>query len=107
MRSNIISAIHKLKEAKEHFQDFQREHPNSKGEKLAGKYVSKIDWIYTDLVTFPLFPAPVIEGVRKEWQSDSFQISAIAEKAALLMPEQRELIEGVIDDYLNQLKTAK
>jgi hypothetical protein len=43
MRSNIISAIHKLKEAKEHFQDFQREHPNSKGEKLAGKYVSKID----------------------------------------------------------------
>jgi hypothetical protein len=107
MKSNIISAIHKLKEAKEHFQDFQREHPNTKGSTLFGKYIGRIDWIYTDIVSYPLFPSPVIEGIRKEWQSDSFQISAIAEKAALLMPEQRELIENAIDDYLNQLKTAK
>jgi hypothetical protein len=107
MKSNIISAIHHLRQAREHFEDFQREHPGSIGAKFFGTIITKIDWIYRHIVSFPKFPPPVVEGIRQEWASDSFQISSIAEKAALLMPAQRELIENVIDQYLNELKSKK
>lgn len=101
MQSNIISAIHHLKMAKEHFQDLQREMPNSFGEKIGKKYEQKVDWIYTDFISCHLFPKEVREGCRKEWKSDVFAIPAIAEKIALLQPEFRELIESVIDAKLN------
>lgn len=101
MRSNIVSAIHHLRLAKEHYQDLQREMPNSLGEKLGKRYEAKIDWIYTDFITNPNFPKEVREGCRKEWNSDVFAVPAIAEKIALLQPEFRELLESVIDAKLN------
>lgn len=101
MKSNIISAIHHLRMSKEHWQDLQREMPNSLGEKLGKKYEAKIDWIYTDFISCHLFPSAVRDGCRKEWNSDVFAVPAIVDKVALLAPDKRELVESIIDAMLS------
>lgn len=98
--SNIISAIHCLAQAKEHFESFCREHKGSKGEHLFSSYIKKLNWIYSDLNSNIHLPESVREGIKAEWNSDVFSVPAIAEKVALLNPEQRELIESVVDGML-------
>lgn len=100
MQSNIISAIHHLRIAKEHWQDLQREQPNTIGEKLGKRYEAKIDWIYTDFISCTAFTNVIREGCRKEWNSDVFAVPAINEKISLLAPNKRELIESIIDAML-------
>lgn len=99
--SNIISGVHSIRQAKEHFDSFQREHPSTKGAVLFGGYSKKLDWIVKDLVTHPLLTDEIREGVKQEWESDVFSVPAINEKVALLNPEQRELIEEIIDQMIS------
>jgi hypothetical protein len=99
--SNIVSAIHNLKMAQEHFEDFIREFPTSQGSRLFATYVKKIDWIYFDFISHPQMTEAIREGVKKEIQSDVFAVPAITEKVALLNPEQREMIELTIDAMLS------
>lgn len=99
--SNIISSIHNIRQAKEHFESFQREHPNTKGSTLFGGYAKRLDWIFNDLVSHPLLTDEVRKGVRQEWESDVFSVPAINEKVALLNPQQREAIEEIIDQMLS------
>jgi len=98
--SNIVSAVHHLKLAQEHFEDFIREHADSKGAKLFRSYSHKIKWIHTDLTTHPFLPEEVREGIKQEVNSDVLAIPAINEKIALLNPTQREAIETAIDQIL-------
>jgi len=100
MRSNIISAFHHLRMAKEHLQDLQREMPDSLGSRMGKKYENKIDWIYQDFITIPLFPNEVKDGIRNEWNSDVFAVPAINKKIALLDPSFREILESIIDAKL-------
>ena len=100
MQSNIISAIHHLRIAKEHWQDLQREQPNTIGEKLGKRYEAKIDWIYKDFISCTMFTDAIREGCRKEWNSDVFAVPAIVDKISLLAPDKRELIESIIDAML-------
>lgn len=97
MRSNIIQGIHSLRQAFEFFSDFQRSHPKTKGAALFSGYNKKIDWIYKDLVSHPLFSEEIRNGIKEEWESDIFSVNAIADKVGLLRPEKREMIEEVID----------
>ena len=98
--SNIISSIHALRQAKEYWEDFQRTCPGSKGAKLFEVYIKKVDWIATDLITHPVLPEAVREGIKKEWNSDVFAVDAITEKIAMLTPEQREGLEYVIEEIM-------
>ncbi len=98
--SNIISSIHELKQAVEHFESFQREHPGSKGAKLFQVYKAKINWIYTDMATQPFLPQVVRDGIKQEWNSDVFSVPAINEKIPLLNPAQRDMLETMIDKML-------
>lgn len=98
--SNIVSGILSIKQAYDHFEVFGLEHPDSKGSKLFSNYGRKLQWIYSDMLTNPLLPEEVRQGIKKEWESDSFIVPAISEKSALLKPEQREMIEMVIDAML-------
>lgn len=98
--SNIISGIHHLKIATEHWQDFQRQYPGSKGTKLLSDYNRRIEWIYKDMLTHPFLTDEVRQGIKNEWNSDPFAASVIAEKAALLNPDQRENLEALIDCML-------
>lgn len=100
MKSNIVQAINKLKQARELFEDFQRELPNSKGSQLAERYKAKIDWIFTDLVSHPHFSDEVRNGIRNEWNGDVFAIDALTDKAGLLTPEKRLEVEDYIDGLL-------
>jgi hypothetical protein len=101
MSANIIGAIQNLKMAQEQFQDFCRQFPNNQGERLFKIYVSKIDWIFKDIITHPFLTDEVRLGIKKEIESDVFAVPAILEKIALLKPEQREIIEDVIDAYIS------
>lgn len=101
MKSNIVQSINKLKQSYDLFEDFQRQHPFTKGAAIAKHYNTKILWIYKDFVSNPSFNDKVREGVIKEWNSDIFIIDAINNKIGLLAPEKRELIETIIDALLN------
>lgn len=82
------------------FEDFKREHPDTKGADLFETYIKRISFIPRDVITHPFLPDEARIGARKEWESDPFATSAIAEKIALLSPEVRETIELVIDGCL-------
>jgi hypothetical protein len=60
-------------------------------------YTSKLEWIYKDLISNPNFTEEVREGIRKEWNSDTFVLPAISEKLGLLNPDQRAVVEDLID----------
>jgi hypothetical protein len=49
------------------------------------------------LITNPNFTEEVREGIRKEWNSDTFVLPAISEKLGLLNPDQRSVVEDLID----------
>jgi len=101
MTSNVISAVHHLKMSEEFFNDFIRENPESKGERLFKSYILKLKWITTDLQTYPYFTQDIRDSIKNEIESDVFAIPAINEKVALLNPEQREMIEQTIDAMLS------
>jgi len=101
MSANIISAIQNLIMAKEQFEDFCRQFPETKGEKLFKTYSNKISWIFKDIVTHPFLTEEVRAGIKKEINSDVFAIPAILEKVALLTPEQRDMIEATLDAMIN------
>lgn len=101
MSANIISAIQNLIMAKEQFEDFCRQFPETKGEKLFKTYSNKISWIFKDIVTHPFLTEEVRAGIKKEINSDVFAIPAILEKVALLTPEQRDMIETTLDAMIN------
>jgi len=101
MSANIISAIQNLIMAKEQFEDFCRQFPETKGEKLFKTYSNKISWIFKDIVTHPFLTEEVRAGIKKEINSDVFAVPAILEKVALLTPEQRDMIEATLDAMIN------
>jgi hypothetical protein len=98
--SNLVSGIHCLKQAYDHFISFILEHPGTKGSKMLEGYNKRIKWIFTDISTNPLLPESVREGIKNEWNGDVFSVPAISEKVALLNPDQRELVETLIDGLL-------
>ena len=100
MSANIISAIQNLKMAQEQFDDFRRQYPDSKGERLFKMYADKITWMFKDIITHPFITDDVREGIKHEIASDVYAVPAIVEKVALLTPEQRELIEDTLDAML-------
>lgn len=99
--SNIVSGVHCLKQAFDHFTSFQLEHKDSKGAIQVQAYKTRIEWIVRQITTNPYLSQPVRDAVRKEWESDAWAVPAIAEKAALLSPEQREAFETLLDALLN------
>lgn len=98
--SNIVSAIQNIVLAKEHFQDFNRQNPGSKGARLFAGYVKRMDWIQADFMACPLFDDAVREGIKREVEADAFAVPAITEKFALLPPDLRDKAETFIDELL-------
>lgn len=98
--SNLVLAIQAVKQAKEQFEDFQRQYPATRGAKLCELYAHKLNWIGKDLITNPLFGDDIVKGVKQEWESDAYSVPAIYEKFSLLDPNKRELIETIVDGLL-------
>lgn len=100
MGSSVVSFIHHLKLADEYAKDFVRSAPGTRGGVIFDNYSKRINWIFRDVITFPHFGDDVREGMRKEIASDAFSYDSITEKVALLNPEQRETLDGLLDDIL-------
>jgi len=100
MAANVISAIHHLRMSQEHFEDFIRQNPESRGERLFKTYISRLKWIMNDIQTYPYFTQDTRDSIKDEIESDIFAVPAINEKISLLNPTQREMIEETIDAML-------
>lgn len=100
MGSSVVSFIHHLKLADEYAKDFVRSAPGTRGAVIFDNYSKRIAWIFRDVVTYPHFGEEVREGMRKEIASDAFSYDSLTEKMALMNPEQREMLEGLLDDIL-------
>lgn len=95
--SDLVNGLLHIRIAYHFWDDFRRELQGTKGQNLLKSYTNKLEWIYNDLVTNPAFTEEVRQGIRKEWNSDTFVVPAINEKMALLNPEQRLVVENLIE----------
>ncbi len=93
----LVDFIHHVRCAYEYMQSFQRDAKGTKAALIGQKYGAKLEWIYKDLVTSPTLPQQVRDGLRAEWEVDTFATSAIVEKLALLRDDQRLEIEKLIE----------
>lgn len=95
--NDIANFIHHQKIALEYLESYFRDNRGSKGENLFKEYRRKINWILTDLKTCIHLPDDIRASISNQLNSDVFAALAIMEKLVLLLPEQREVIEDVID----------
>lgn len=100
MGSSVVSFIHHLKLADEYAKDFVRSAPGTRGAVIFDNYSKRIAWIFRDVITYPHFGDEVREGMRNEIASDAFSYDSLTEKLALMNPEQREMLEGLLTDIL-------
>jgi hypothetical protein len=100
MRSSVVQAIQHVKIADEFMNDFIRSAPTTRGAIIFGQYSRKLRWILSDIITYPHFDDDVRKGIKVEIESDAFSVGAINDLIPLLNPEQREMIEGLIEDIL-------
>jgi len=100
MRSSIVQAIQHLKQAEEFMQDFIRQAPSTRGAVIFDGYSRKVRWILRDILTFPYFTDEVRLGIRTEIESDAFAVEAIHDKIPLLNPEQRAMLEELVEDMV-------
>jgi hypothetical protein len=95
--SDLVNGILHIRIAHHFWDSFSRELAGTKGANLMKNYSGRLEWIYNDLMTNPAFPSEVREGFRSEWKSDTFVLTAMADKLPLLTPEQRLIIEQLVD----------
>lgn len=100
MRSSVIQAIQHVKIADEFMNDFIRAAPQTRGAVIFNDYSRRLKWILKDIVTYPYFDPMVRQGIKCEIDSDAFAVGAIKDLIPLLNPEQREMIEALIEDIL-------
>lgn len=99
-KADLITSIHHIKLAFDLMNSFILDNPNTNGSRMFIPYTKKLNWIINDILTNPVFPQIVRDGLRAEWESDSFTILAIDEKLTKLPPEQRENIDLLLDMIL-------
>lgn len=100
MRSSIVQAIQHIKQANEFMSDFIRQAPSTRGAVVFGGYMNKLNWILRDILTYPHFPDEVRQGLKHEIESDAFAVEAIHDKIPLLNPEQRAMLEELVEDMV-------
>ena len=100
MRSSVVQAIQHVKIAEEFMNDFIRSAPNTRGAVIFKDYSRRLQWILRDIITYPYFDDQVRQGIKVEIESDAFAVDAIVGKISLLNPEQREMMEDLVDDIL-------
>ena len=101
--SNILLIIHHLKMASDFMQDFQREYPGTNGAKLFKNYDGKIQWMFKDLISNEAFTSDsvIVTGIKDELAADPFTVPAIMEQFYQLPPDDRGIIETIIDHVLS------
>ena len=106
MKSSIIQSIQHIKQSDEFINDFIRTAPNTRGAVIFKSYSNKLQWILKDILTYPHFDDDIRKGIKYEIESDAFSVSAINDRIPLLNPDQRDMLEKLIDDMFNG-KTIK
>jgi hypothetical protein len=99
----MVSAILHHKLADHYFSSFAADNPGTRSSLLFKNYISKINWILTDMITHPALPQEVRDGIKKDVNSDVFVIPALVEKISLLTPENRSAMEMLVSRVVKSL----
>ena len=99
-QTSLSAALHHLAICKHYFDDYTRDNSNNYAGRLSALYSRKLDWIAKDIVLHPLLTPEIRERIKNELKSDVFELLDIQQKIHLLSPEQRELIDKMIDAFL-------
>lgn len=99
--SQLVDFIHHLRCAYEYMRSFSKDKAGTRAEQIGKKYATKLEWIYKDLLSSPILHEQVRDGLRAEWEVDTFATTAIVEKLALLRDDQRLEIEKLIELVLD------
>lgn len=94
--TSLVSFIHRIKQAIEFADDFHRQTKS----KALKRYSDRLKWCLMDLQT-SFQDQEIRDALRNEISSDSFAADAIAEKVKLLNPNQREVVEMIVDAYIS------
>lgn len=109
--ARIVAAMQYMKISKEYFDDFARNHPDTKGASMCRNYSKKIEWFLNDMLTNPGFDDRVRGLLRKERDIDPLLNLAFIEKVSQIKPDQRHLIEDLLDTVLSgaelQIETSE
>jgi hypothetical protein len=97
MASEILKSIHNLSKSKLNIEVFLLGDISPKAKGKFSQYVKKIDWIITDLKTDPAVSKDLRDAIEQEYLSDTYTVDAITEKALLLSPSERDVLENIID----------
>jgi hypothetical protein len=105
--SNIVQSIIKLKQSVTHMQvvslilmENVTDGKKPKGVNHFERQIKAIEAIYINTVSIPALTKEVRTAIRNIWNSDEFEVDAIAEKIALLTPAKKEMIEKIVDGLL-------
>jgi len=96
----LANGLMHLRIAQMHFLSFMLDNPGTKGANLFNGYNNRINWILNDMVTNPMLPQSVRDGIKNDIKSDVLVIPSIAEKVTLLTEENRLALEQLIDGLI-------
>lgn len=96
---NLRLIIQHLKLADEFMADYIRSTASPRIFKTFDGYRKRLLWIVNDYLSQPEFAnhPELRASIKKEWEADAFVTPAILEKIAALHPEQRAILEDIID----------
>ena len=100
MASEIVKFIHHLQRAKLSLEVFLLGTFNDGAKRKFSQYVKKIDWIITDLKTEPGVDRTLSDAIDLEFNSDVFLLDAVSEKMLLLTPNERDILENIVDEII-------
>ena len=100
MASEILKFLHNTQRAKLNLEVFLLGDVNDKAKRKFSQYVKKMDWMITDLKTEPAVQKELRDAIDLEFNSDVYCVDAILEKTLMLTPDERDILEKIIDGVI-------
>lgn len=97
--NEILKALHDLWRAKLHLKLFvlSENVANPKVKVQFKGYINKIEYIVNDIKLHPQCSEEIRQAINEEWNSDILTIDSIQEKVLQLTPNEREIVETILD----------
>lgn len=100
MASEILKFLHNTQRAKLNLEVFLLGDVNDRARRKFAQYVNKLDWLITDLKTEPAVSKDLRDAIDLEFNSDVYCVDAILEKTLMLTPDERDILEKIIDSVI-------
>jgi hypothetical protein len=104
MSATIASAFHDIRRAILKLEVAKKGFKHGPGKMLLIGYLTKLNWVLDSFVTCCLWSDSLRDAIRKDMASDPLTSEAIFEKIDYLAPNDREMVEDLIDRLISERK---